>query len=483
MVLIDVQQRQALLTQKRFVDRSKHDFSTLPPELLQIIMHHGARTKHGTSLISPALFKARLVSKIVSREALATFYLLLKLDPNYRERYSVLHLPPRSGDFYGLVNAVKKDPRMFHAVTSLQYHVMSAPGVDSAQHLVKREHYDHPVSSSCTCASSWTCADEKMLDTCSSQLLLEQNLKTFERQLGRQNNFVDNISSVAGLDAFGALLSGLCNLISLCLKVQDFWSVKSMYQGQCKQADIAEPVWSTALPQLLRQLAVSSHVTMLKLDRIDSAALAVLQPTVMLEQHRTFWENITDLDLVMTHRGEMNWKDGSMPGPTHERLRGAEHMHVLLSSTENLVRLRLGGSYLVPFIDAYEIDHRWLEEAMGGLMFSSLESFELADAEIYAAALLSFLVRHKKTLRRVALSQVNTYFPGAWLHLLEEMRAHLSLVDATVEVHKNEPGGIQDIIKTFGVCIEKDAANDDRWNVDVGLYLVHSRGESLQNTR
>jgi hypothetical protein len=497
-----------MLTSSSYKVWQPRDYSTLPPELLQHILLHVATPEvDNLHKLSKHLFKARLVSKTFSRAVVVFLLFIRSRDRRHSTSsigssqiatsssisnaltchdissvYGSLHLPPTNGDLKRLSRVLLNNKKIAGLITSITYHVISAPSNDIDEEWLEYE-YENTDFSDCKC-------DDEDSDSCSSWKLCSQNVETLSRQKKIQDRFANILGTEKGVSALNRILKVLVNLRCIRFVVDDYWAVVPAYKGHDTSEDegIARPVWRNAFPTILDTLTTLSPVTTLELCRLSSAALTTLHPAkiMTMSRHGGFLGNLTSLTLVTSHRDDMEWianDSGEYDNdeePILHNLRYADRINLLLYCATNLRALTIACGFEHKYAEASELEEEWVTNVLGGVSFPFLESFELREVNAEEGdAVHTFLTRHQRSLKRVVLHQINCPCDG-WERLIVDLHDNFSLEEASILVDKDAAGGypvLNQIVKDYGV----DRVSEyDHWDVDVGSYVVRSKDANAE---
>ena len=460
------------------------DYSTLPAEILQIIMKDVARLsqteRRFERTISSHLFKCRLISKTMYMAATAVFTKLAQQTSH--AQYQILHLPPGSGDLATLIQALSGPHTMYgKLITSIVYHISS--GQDREIDIEMAYGYF------CNCEHDCDGEEEPAAEfefeertCCRASRKLPQDIDTYRRQCVRQDKFADHVHK--SHDLLRILLTSLPSLAGLEIEVKDFWhSVPEIFLSSADENKTPARKAFYVIPVLLEFLS-ASPASSIKLDGFGSYAFGALNPirVSQLSKQKTFLRNITDLTLDLSHRDELFWDDGCEEisfGHIHH----ADRVSFLLHQLKKLQNLSLSCKEACGVEERIEkdpISDRWLREVLGRQRWPLLRSFSLRGFS-YAhdnKELPAFLERHKSTLVSLVLRDINFFSQSDHdpvVDLVKVMRDKLRLSTASITINKSVHlrSELEIMLDHDESCRESLAS--PLWEVDIGALVVKSR--------
>jgi len=272
------------------------------------------------------------------------------------------------------------------------------------------------------------------------------------------------------------ILSALPNLRKIRVEVQDFWDMFCCYTSlPAEDGGTASVVYRKALPVFF-ECFPRSPSSILELEGFGSAVWQDFVPTKFFTcpEYGTFLTNITDLDMVISHRDNLYWMEDD-DGDEEVRTRSlerADRLNLVLFSAKNLKSFRLTCRLDCPFVVSKKGGVKWLFDVLRGLHLSKLEHFSLKNFLANRAILHPFLSQHAATLNTLAIEEV-AMKEASWLTLLQTLRPQLSLTAASIVIERfTEPQELVNIIKE---CEDGTGPSNDKKFVDVGTYWMRSR--------
>jgi len=457
------------------------DYSTLPAEILQMIMKAVAglsqTERRFERTISPHLFKCRFISKTMCMAATTVF---TKLAQQTRHaQYQVLHLPPGSGDLATLIKALSGPHTMYgNLITSIVYHISS--GQDREIDPDMADGYfcdcDHDEDDEDDSASGFpfdgrTC--------CGLSRKLPGNIDTYRRQCLRQDKFADHVHK--SHDLLRILLTSLPVLAGLEIEVKDFWhTIPEIFLSSADEHKTPARKAFYVIPVLL-ELISASPASMIKLDGFGTYAFGALNPIriFQLSKQKTFLRNITDLTLDLSHRDELFWDDGCEE-IRFANIQRADRVSFLLHRLKKLQTLSLSCKEACGVKGGVEKDpvsDRWLREVLERQRWPLLRSFSLQGFS-YAhdnKELPAFLERHKSTLVGLVLRDINYFCQSdhdAVVDLLKIMRDKLRVSTASITINKmvHLSSELEIMLDHDETC--RESLVSPLWEVDIGALVL-----------
>jgi len=439
------------------------DYSTLPTGILQMIMRNVAEPSENEAYmkktISSHFLKCRRISKTLCMAA--TSILTSIMHKTGYDKYQVLHLPPRSGDLNKLKKGLSGPETMFgNQITSVVYHITTGQGreVDkdyAMEHFCRCDYGGSEDDQDSTVGSG---TEERTC--CRSSRKVSWNLATYKHQCHVQSKFAIYLGK--HLAELQALLVSLPNLESVEVDIKEFWNkAPSLFYRSPSEMDApAGSSYRQALPTLFDALSATQSSKLI-LKNFGSYAFAGLDPIRVFElsQKKQFLRNIVKLELDVCNRDNIEFIDG-YDEPTASAIDQADRPSFLLYQLKNLEILSLSLSNEVAYAatngyGTYRNDQgadKWLTEVLKRQSWPSLRILNIKgfkycnDGKIIPL----FLKRHKASLRAIVMDGMR--FRGTELvELVKDMYEHMSLVDASIIIHKEH-----DLTPDLITMLEKD---------------------------
>lgn len=451
------------------------DFTKLPNELLHIIASHVGRPalhEQRNLTISPHLLKMRLVCKKFSSIALATFLSLVQKEEHCS--YSVLNLPPKSGNLDVMSSACYRGGLMSTIVTSVKYHVATAAQLelDDAEWLYEALDSQHRVGN-CGC-------DLKKKDWVESSCedLVVRNTFLFQKLCRDQDLFVDVLGQPASIRKLKSIFSQLERVSTVSLDIYDFWNGASWDTPGPERDAVSRKFYRSGLPTLLEAIS-AGKATKLECAGVGSYALGGLHPILVnqLGRKKDFLKCVTTVELTMSHRDDVDGAD--MGEPYLAALKRGDRLGLLLSCVKNLKCLSLSYEDECGFQvgDELERDDVWIEELLQGQSWKFLRSFTLKKYYTDGSVLKEFLDQHSGSLTRITLEDI--HIPDSdCLDLLNFLRNSVPLTNAVIRLSKNrhrESPDLKKIINDHDTALSPDVDL-----IDVGPYVLYRTREVIE---